>query len=156
MSRINSLLLANGETVRVSQHEIDSSQFDSIVAAGRRALFTSTKTLGVNLYNAKDAPFCLGSKAYNSAREAGHSASTRKGNYLSSFEVKFNKERNSMELIGGSGQSPTYVRYAVFNGKTFEKPSYESVSSARRACYGSSVVVEIGVRGTAVVSARVV
>lgn len=156
MSRINSLLLSNGTVVDVSRHDIDSAQFDGIVRAGRNALYNSTKTLGVNLYNAKDAPFCLGSKAYGSAREASRSASTRKGNHLSSFEVKFNKERNSMELVNGSGQSPTYIRYAVFNGKTFEKPSYETVSSARRACSSTSIVVEIGVRGTTVVSVRAV
>lgn len=151
--KIVSFILADGSTLRAGHLNLDSSNVESVV---RRGLAADTKTLGVNLYNASDAPFCLGSKTYRSADEAEAHASTRKGNYFSSFEVKYNAAARTMSLVDGDDGAPTYRRYALFNGTTFDKPSYASLDAARRANYGGKLIVEIGVRGTEVVSLRVV
>lgn len=152
--QIRSFILANGDVRNASHLGLDTDTIDSIVRAGRAGL---EKVIGFNLYNASDAPFCLGSKAYRSADEAESRASTRKGNYFSSFEVKYNAAARTMRLVDGDEGGATYKRYAVFNGSTFEKPSYADSYSAQRARRLSShLIVEIGVRGTEVVSLRVV
>ena len=132
----------------MSHLAIDSSELSSFGG--------TSKTLGFNLYNAKDAPFCVGSKAYNSASSARSNASTRKGNHFGSFAVEYNERRGSMKLVNATGQSATYVRYAVFNGRTFEKPSFSTASEARRTAGSRGLVVAIGVRGRDVVSIAVV
>jgi hypothetical protein len=148
MSRINAILTADGRHTDVSHLAIDSSELQSMAS--------TSKTLGFNLYNAKDAPFCIGSKAYSSAHSAHSNASTRKGNHFGSFAVEFNERRGTMKLIGASEQRATYVRYAVFNGRTFEKPSFATSSEARRTAGSRGIVVAIGVRGRDVVSVSVV
>lgn len=154
MSKIVSVILDNGNTMGVSHLGLDHTTLERIVRAG---MANETKVLGVNLYNAADAPFCLGSKVYRSASEARDHASTRKGNYFGSFELTYNPAARTVQLRnGGYGETATYVRYAVFNGRTFEKPSYSSLSAARNAAGYGSLIVEIGVRGTKVVTARVV
>lgn len=154
MSKIVSVILDNGNTMGVSHLGLDHTTLEHVVRAGKIA---EVKVLGINLYNAKDAPFCLGSKTYRNASEARDNASTRKGNYFSSFEVEYSFGARTMKLRnGGYGESPAYVRYAVFNGRTFEKPSYSSLSAARAAAGFGSLIVEIGVRGTKVVSVRAV
>lgn len=154
--KIVSLILADGSTLRAGHLDLDSSNIESVVRAGRAA--TAGKVIGFNLYNASDAPFCLGSKAYRNADEAEARASTRKGNYFSSFEVEYNATNRSMKLVDGDNGTATYKRYALFNGSTFEKPSYSTYEAARSARgYGSNkLIVEIGVRGTEVVTLRVV
>jgi len=155
MSKIVSVILDNGNTMGVSHLGLDHTSLERIVRAG---MASETKVLGVNLYNAADAPFCLGSKVYRSASEARDNASTRKGNYFGSFELEYNPGARTVKLRngGGYGESATYVRYAVFNGRTFEKPSYSSLSAARSNAGFGALIVEIGVRGTKVVTARVV
>lgn len=152
--QIRSFILADGN-VRDARHlNLDSNTIDAIVRAGAQA---QEKVIGFNLYNASDAPFCLGSKAYRNANEAEDRASTRKGNYFSSFEVKYNAAARTMRLVDGDDGGATYKRYAVFNGSTFEKPSYDSLDRARyNRRISSHLIVEIGVRGTEVVSLRVV
>jgi hypothetical protein len=48
------------------------------------------------------------------------------------------------------------VRYALFDGEKFKKPAYESAYEARRYASSRDVIVEIGVRGTTVVSIKMV
>lgn len=151
MSRINYLLTADGRSVDVSNHNLDSNEFASAVRTYRA---NSSKVLGVNLYNASNAPFCLGSHVHASAAEARRKAST--SNYFSSFEVKYNAGAKTMELVGGNRDGGTYRRFALFDGTKFKKPSYETAYEARRNANSSDLVVEIGVRGTTAVSVLVV
>lgn len=152
MSRINYLLTADGRSVDVSNHNLDSNEFASAVRTYRA---NSSKVLGVNLYNASNAPFCLGSHVHASAAEARRKAST--SNYFSSFEVKYNAGTKSMELVSGNRpDGATYVRFALFNGTVFKKPSYETLHEARYNAGSADIVVEIRVRGTTAVSVRAV
>ena len=149
MARINHLILSDGSVRDVRDLGLDTADLQNAGSAG-------TKTLGFNLYNASNAPFCLGSKAYASADAAEDAASTRKGNYFSSFEVKVNETRKTIELVNGSGEAAQYFRFAVLKNGKFAVPSYESRNAAYRASDGTGMIVRIGVRGTEVVSLSVV
>ena len=150
MARINHLILSDGSVRDVRDLGLDTADLQNAGNAG-------TKVLGFNLYNASNAPFCLGSKAYGSAREAAEKKSSRKGNYFSSFEAEVNERRGSISLRNsGTTNTPQYFRYAILKGGKFSPPSYESRNAAYRVSDGTGMIVKIGVYGHQVVSLSVV
>lgn len=148
MARITSLVLSDGTTRDVRDLGLDTADLQNVGSA-------STKTLGFNLYNAANAPFCLGSKAYSCAREAAEKKSSRKGNYFSSFEAKVNESRRTIELVADVGEPAQYYRYAILTGGKFAPPSYGSRNDAYRHSDGTGMIVKIGVKGHQVVSLSV-
>lgn len=157
MALITNLVFNNGSTLDVSTRQLSLEDFYGMARA-REAAATSVKTLSFNLYNAANAPFCLGSKAYASATQAQEHASTRKGNYFSSFEAKIDERRKTIELSNDPRQAAQYERYAVFHNGKFLPPSYESRNAAYRAneLGSNAMIIKIGIRGQKVVSLSVV
>jgi len=124
------------------------SEIGAALDAHARA--NATRTFGVNLYNASNAPFCLGASLHSSV-SAARSAATR-GTHLSSFELKV--DGSGRVMTSGSIGSASYTRYALFNGTKFRKPSYASAYEARQNARSGDRVIEIGVSGVNVVSIR--
>lgn len=145
--KVVAFVLANGDTVRSYAGKTVS---EISVALEQHAARNTVRTFGVNLYNASNAPFCLGASLHSSV-SAARSAATR-GTHLSSFELKVNGDGRIMPY--GNASSASYIRYALFNGSKFRKPSYASAHEARSAARSGDRVVEIGISGANVVSIR--
>lgn len=146
--KVTNFVFADG-TVRPANAYISGDvtidELSTAVANHRRD--NATKTYGINLYNAANAPFCLGASAHSSVDAARRSASP--GSYLSSFGLTVNADGSIR--TAGSSSAAAYTRYAIWTGSKFRKPSFSSAYEARSNARSGDRVVAIGVSGTRVV-----
>jgi hypothetical protein len=154
MSRINHLITAEGQSIYVGGYNLDSADFAAAVRAFR-ASSPAIETFAANLYNAANAPFCLGSHLHSDATTARNKATA--ANYFSTFTMKYDARNRTVTLAGGATGTPAQKRYALFTGSRFRKPTYATAAEAYQNRGDSTdMVVEIGVYGTTVVSLRAV